>query len=259
MVPVEEACEENSVAELYQNAEVAETYVEQRFSRSWNRLLHDTQVAQINQAIHTYQPELVMEVAPGPARLTTEIRGVTKGVLVEYSHEMLAQAQRRLNQAGVGSMWDVRHGNAFDLQAQNIQCDFLYTFRFIRHFCEEDRTRICQSIKTCLKPGGLLMLDVVNRTVRQKIEAKKQKKMKGTLEVYDVTYSPEDFREEMNVHGFEVISFVPVIKHFELQTWVSATLDHRLGRWSDRLVRFLETLQSSHPLEWIALCRREYE
>jgi len=53
MVPVEEACEEHSVAALYQDA----------------------------------------EVAPGLARLTTEIRGVTNGVLVEYSYEMLAEAK----------------------------------------------------------------------------------------------------------------------------------------------------------------------
>ena len=172
MVPVEEACEEQSVAALYQDAEVAGTYVEQRFARSWTRLLHDKQVAQVNQAIETYQPELVMEVAPGPARLTTEIRGVTNGVLVEYSHEMLAEAKQRLEQAGVGSIWDVRHGNAFELKVQNIQCDFLYTFRFIRHFHEEDRTRIYQNIRTCLKPGGLLMFDVVNRTVREKRDAR---------------------------------------------------------------------------------------
>ena len=212
MAPVEEACEEQSVAVLYQDTEVAEKYVEQRFSRSWTRLLHDKQVEQVNQAIATHQPELVMEVAPGPARLTTEVRGVTNGVLVEYSHEMLAEAKQRLEQAGVGSIWDVRHGNAFELKEQNVQCDFLYTFRFIRHFHEEDRNRIYQNIRTCLKPGGLLMFDVVNRTVREKRDAQNRDKAKQELEVYDVTYTPEEFRAEMKSHGFDVISFMPVMQ-----------------------------------------------
>ncbi len=258
MVPVEEACEEHSVAALYQDAEVAGTYVEQRFSRSWTRLLHDRQVAQVNQAIHAHQPELVMEVAPGPARLTTEIRGVTNGVLVEYSHEMLAEAKQRLERAGVGSIWDVRHGNAFELKGQNVQCDFLYTFRFIRHFHEEDRTRIYQNIRTCLKPGGLLMFDVVNRTVREKRDARNRNKAKQELEVYDVTYTPAEFSAEMKSHGFEVISFVPVIRHFELQSWVTRRLDRRIGQWAHRLVRVMETIPSANPLEWVVLCRRDH-
>jgi len=259
MLEVEEACEESSVAVLYQNDDVAETYIEKRFAFSWSRLLHASQVAQINQVIEAHQPEVVIEVAPGPARLTTEIRGVRKGVLVEYSQEMLAQAKQRLEKAGVGASWEIRHGNAFDLEAEQLQCDFLYTFRFIRHFQEEDRKRIYQSIKTCLKPGGFLMFDVVNRTVREKVDAQNASKPPGSLDVYDVTYSPEDFREEMKAHGFEVISFVPTIRFFELQLWVSCTLDRRLGTWADRLVRFLEKFPSSQPLEWVALCRRVNE
>lgn len=259
MVPVEEACEEQSVAVLYQDTEVAEKYVEQRFARSWTRLLHDKQVAQVNETIATHQPNLVMEVAPGPARLTVEVCGVTNGVLVEYSQEMLAVAKQRLERAGVGANWDVRHGNAFELNEQNIQSDFLYTFRFIRHFHEEDRNRIYQSIRTCLKPGGLLMFDVVNRTVREKRDARNRNKAKQELEVYDVTYTQAEFTAEMKRHGFEVLAFKPVIKHFELQSWVTRQLDRRLGQWAHRLVRVMEAIPSAEPLEWVVLCRRDHE
>jgi len=255
MLDMEEACEEKSVAALYQNSDVAESYFQRRFSVSWNRLLHETQVAQVNQVIKTYSPDLVVEVAPGPARLTTEIRGVRKGVMVEYSQEMLVEARRRLDEAGVSSAWDVRHGNAFELETQELQSDFLYTFRFLRHFHEEDRGRIYENIQTCLKPKGLLMFDVVNRTVREKLDARNPKKGCGELEVYDVTYSETDFQKEMEKYGFEVLSLMPVIGHFDWQTWISYTLDRRIGKWADRLVRLIEFLPSSHPLEWIALCR----
>jgi hypothetical protein len=34
------ASDEHSVASLYKNIEVAETYIQKRFSHSWSRLLH---------------------------------------------------------------------------------------------------------------------------------------------------------------------------------------------------------------------------
>ena len=99
------------------------------------------------------------------------------------------------------------------------------------------------------------MFDVVNRTVREICNARNRSKSKGELEVYDVTYSPEEFRTEMKNHGFEVISFVPVIRHFELPSWVTRHLDRRIGQWAHRLVRFMETIPSTDPIEWVVLCR----
>jgi len=256
MLKVEQASEEQSVAALYRNAEVAETYVEKRFAFSWSRLLHEIQVMQINGVIDECHPEITVELAPGPARLTTEVRGVRKGVLIEYSQEMLVQAKRRLEARGLGPLWEVRQGNAFHLEAQHLQCNFLYTFRFIRHFKDEDRTRLYRNIHSCLKPGGLLMFDVVNKMVRQKLDAKIDSKPNGELEVYDVTYSIEEFRKEMADHGFTLLYLKPVIRHFELQSWMSHTLDRRIGKLADCLVRLLEKIPSHNPLEWIALCRK---
>ena len=40
---------------------------------------------------------------------------------------MLAVARRRFQDSELQDIWDVRHGNAFDLEKQNLQCDFLYS------------------------------------------------------------------------------------------------------------------------------------
>ncbi|MCH7614312.1 MAG: class I SAM-dependent methyltransferase [Nitrospinae bacterium] len=256
MLKVEQAYEEKSVAALYQDAWVAGTYVEKRFAFSWSRLLHQTQVTEINRVIDEHRPEMTVEVAPGPARLTTGIRGIRKGVLIEYSQEMLAQAKRRLEARGLGPLWEVCHGNAFHLEDQRLQCDFLYTFRFIRHFMAEDRTRLYKNFHLSLKPGGLLMFDVVNKEVRQKIDARKNSESNGELDVYDVTYSVEEFSQEMADHGFTVLFLKPVIRQFELQSWISYTFDRRIGKWADCLVRLLEKIPSPNPLEWIALSRK---
>jgi hypothetical protein len=102
------------------------------------------------------------------------------------------------------------------------------------------------------------MLDVVNRTVRQQLDAKQPARSPGELDVYDETYTPETFRQEVQAHGFAVLRLVPVVTHFALQSSMSWRLDHRLPRASDLLVRLLEKVPSPQPLEWIALCRKTY-
>ncbi len=250
------ACEEQHVASLYQDSAVAENYIQQRFAFSWGQLLHQKQVAEVNRIIRTYQPASILEVAPGPARLATELHGVRRGVMLEYSEEMITLAKRRLEMAGQASRWDIRHGNAFELEHLQDQFDLLYTFRFIRHFHAADRERLYRGMRACLNPGGVLMFDVVNRVMREKLEAQNTQKSPDELDVYDVTYSQGEFGREMAAHGFAVLSLRPVIQQFFLQRWVSCTFDHRIRSLSLAMVQVCEVLPSQHPLEWIAVCRK---
>ncbi|GJL58139.1 MAG: hypothetical protein NPIRA03_09960 [Nitrospirales bacterium] len=251
-----DACEEQNVAGLYQDTQVAESYCQRRFAHSWSSLLHRKQVTEVNRALAQFQPGDTVELAPGPARLTTEIRGVQRGIMVEYSHEMLTVAQKRLSEAGLASRWDLRHGNAFDLQSMDIHCDFLFTFRFIRHFIMSDRIRLYKQIHHCLRPGGYFIMDVVNRIMRERIEAQSSKKSKNELPVYDMAYTPCEFEDEIEEHGFVVRRLIPVIKHFGLQSWVSFTLDHRIASLAYVTVAILERVPSLEPLEWIAVCQK---
>jgi 2-polyprenyl-3-methyl-5-hydroxy-6-metoxy-1,4-benzoquinol methylase len=250
------ARDEQSIAALYQDIEVAETYIRKRFSHAWSRLLHRKQVAEVNHVIHAWHPESVLEIAPGPGRITTELQGIRRGMLLEYSETMLALAQRRLATAGLTDVWELRHGDAFELDRLQCQFDFVYAFRFIRHFQQSDRVRLYHGIAACLSRQGLLMLDVVNRTVKQKLDAKQPSRPHGELDVYDETYSPETFRQEMQTHGFEVLRLVPVMTHFAPQSSISYRLDHRFPTVSDLLVCMLEKVPSTQPLEWVALCRK---
>lgn len=250
------ACEEENVAALYQDDQVADSYCERRFAHTWSRLLHQKQVAAVNQIIQRFQPEHMVELAPGPARLTTEIKGVRSGIMVEYSKEMLALAQKRLGEAGLTDIWDLRHGNAFELQAMNIHCDFLFTFRFIRHFNESDRSRLYRQIHGCLNAGGHFMVDVVNRPVRERIDAKRPERPEGELPVYDMSYTQKEFESEMHQHGFLVNQFIPVVKYFDIQSWSSFTFDHRSPLLAKGIVSFFELIPSAMPLEWVTVCQK---
>jgi len=250
------AREERTVATLYKDTEVAETYIQKRFSYSWSRLLHRKQVTEVNRVLADLQLGDVLELAPGPARVATQLRGVCRGLMLDQSEEMLAVAKRRLEAAGLTKVWELRSGNAFALDQLGRQFDFLYTFRFLRHFQEDERARLYREISSCLRPKGVFMFDVVNEVVKSKIDTRQPQRLEGELNVYDATYTPKKFCREMQAYGFSVVRFVPVLKHFTVQSWMSYRLDRHLGVISDVLVSLLEVIPAAQPLEWIALCQK---
>ena len=255
-VRIVSAQDERSVRVLYEDREVAQNYIRQRFGHAWGRLLHQKQAAAINKVIKDTRPGSILEVAPGPARLATDLAGVTRGLMLDNSAAMLALARRRLQDAGLSHLWDIEHGNAFELEKLARRFQLVFTFRFIRHFDLQERARLYRGIHECLQPGGVLMFDVVNKTVRDKLDARQSDKPGGELNVYDETYSEGTFHREIESYGFKVLQLTPVLKHFHLQSWISSRLGYRFPASSFDLVRSLEALPSEEPLEWIALCRK---
>jgi SAM-dependent methyltransferase len=247
-----------SVAAIYESGAVAGSYLEKRMRFSWQRVLHERQVAVLNAAVSAHRPAHVLEVAPGPARLSVELKGITRGTMVENSAEMIAIARERLRSHGLEHLWTIEQGDAFDLGASlgDTRFDFAYTFRLIRHFREQERARLYAQLHGQLAPGGLLMFDVVNATVRARIDAAAPKPA-DELPVYDADYSEQSFIDEMARNGFEVLSMTPVIRHFMVQAALSHKLDHRLPGLAPHLVRAVERIPSTQPLEWVALMRKK--
>jgi predicted O-methyltransferase YrrM len=252
------ADEPRSVASVYEDGAIAGSYLAKRMQFSWQRLLHARQVGAVNAALRTHRPAQVLELAPGPARLSVELRGINRGVMVENSEEMIAIALARLKQAGLSEKWRVLGGNAFELgkAVGAAAFDFAYTFRFIRHFREPERRQLYEQLRGRLAPGGLLMFDVVNSHVRARVEARHGSQPSGEIAIYDACYDAAGFTQEMRNNGFEVLSLAPVLRHFGVQSFVSYKLDDIAPRVVERLLGGIERLPSDDPLEWVALCRK---
>ncbi len=248
---------ESSVRKLYQDEAVAEAYIENRFTWTWSRLLHETQVNILNRTIAEHGIRAALELAPGPARLTTHVEGIERGVMVEASPEMVQVARRRLSEKNLDSVWDLREGDAFDLASLERSFELIYTFRFIRHFESEERDRLYKEISRRLEPSGLLIFDVVNRTARARARAATKATAEGSLPVYDAIYTEDEFRREMDDSGFEVLSLHPVLRRFGLQSWISYKIDRRVRPLANLLVRALESIPGGKPLEWVAVARKK--
>jgi ubiquinone/menaquinone biosynthesis C-methylase UbiE len=252
------ADEQRSVAAIYESGAVASSYLDKRMRFSWQRLLHHRQVCILGGALQTFAPNRVLEVAPGPARLSVELKGVNRGTMVENSEEMLAIARHRLLQAGLAQRWEVVHGNAFEL-TRHVPAnafDLAYTFRFLRHFRDGERAQLYQMLRESLKPAGILIFDAVGAVEHRRVEARNPTRAPGEIAIYDVTYTADTLSQEMRKNGFEVISLQPVLRHFGLQSLLSYKFDDVIGSLVPPILRLIERLPSRAPLEWVAVCRK---
>lgn len=252
------ADEKNAVAAIYEKNSITESYLDKRLQFTWQRLLHRKQVEAMNDVLAVSKPESCLEVAPGPARLAVELKGIRRGVMVENSQEMVAIANRRLHDAGIAGVWEVRKGDAFALSASipASSVDLVYTFRFLRHFRTQEREQLYRELSGCLKPGGLLVFDVVGSREFKRVEARNPERPAGEIAIYDVTYDEQEFRAEMERNGFSVVRMLPILKHFSVQSWLSYKGDDRAPAVVGALVEALEMLPHTEPLEWVAVCKK---
>ena len=95
-------------------------------------MLHAEQVRFLNSVIAERGPRAVLEVAPGPARLTAELSPVPLGVGAEFSPGMIATARARVESAG--RTWNFIRADAFNLPLGAAAFDMAFTLRFVRHF-----------------------------------------------------------------------------------------------------------------------------
>lgn len=233
----------------YSQPDAAEQYIETRFVSAWGSVLHATQVRVVNHAIRIYGVKRLLELAPGPARISSDISGFERGYLCEFNEAMLRVARRRL--AGTGLRWRMIRGDAFHLPFRQ-PVDMVCTFRFIRHFEAADRAALYRQVRSVLRNGGVFVFDAVNIKVGL---PSVQREGLDKQRVYDEFYRREMLQQELLQHGFTPLSLTPVIRHMTLQQQIQVLIGPRSTALARRLIRLLE-LVPGEPLEWVVVCRK---
>jgi SAM-dependent methyltransferase len=235
----------------YSATGTAEEYVDKRFASAWGSVVHAAQVTLVNGLIEAHRVKRVLELAPGPARLSKEITGFERGYLCEFNESMLTVARRRL--CGTDRRWRLVRGDGFQLPLKpGLDLDMVYTFRFVRHFEMHDRAVIYQQVRSVLKDGGLFVFDAVNATVG--LPARRREGQEH-YPIYDEFYTPASLRDELLEHGFTLLSLSDVMRHMSVQQQIQVLLGPRSFGLARRLISWLEYLPGQ-PLEWIAVCQK---
>lgn len=235
----------------YSQPATAEEYIDRRFTSAWGSVMHAAQVRVINEVIRTHGVKRVLEVAPGPARLSHEVTGFEHGCLCEFNESMLQVARRRLG--GPHGRWRIVRGDAFRLPFQPpLGFDMVYTFRFIRHFELPERAALYKQVRSVLKDDGLFVFDAVN------VKVGPASRVRDGLEkhpLYDEFYEANALKRELVEHGFTPVSLTDVIRHMRVQTWIQVLVGPRSWTFARLLIALLEYLPGQ-PLEWVVVCHK---
>jgi ubiquinone/menaquinone biosynthesis C-methylase UbiE len=238
---------ETQIQAAYGSRDVASTYIDRRFVAPLMALLHQKQVSAVNRSMAVSRPAKALEIAPGPGRITRHVEFPGSLTCLEYNAAMIEEGRRACRD-------DVRWiaGNAFELDVE-LQFDFIYTFRFIRHFDDGDRHRLYERIAAALRPGGVFLMDAVNERVSLPL----REACPTQYPIYDKLYRDVDeIRNELAPHGLMLESTSPVLNRFTAQAWVQNLVGPRCDWLCRSLIAALERISSNSPLEWIVQCRR---
>lgn len=235
----------SEIRSAYADQQTADDYIDTRFTSAWGSVLHDTQVRVVNDVIRRHRVERVLEIAPGPGRLSADVSGFTQGYLCEYNASMLRVARQRLSPA---SRWRIVQGDAFHLPfGSGRRFDMVYSFRFVRHFEPVERAALYAQIRGALADDGLFVFDAVNERWRRDGA--------DGYPIYDVLYDKETLKQELVEHGFTPLEFVDAMRQMWLQYRIQLLVAPRHAGLARALIQGLEHVPGS-PLEWVIVCRR---
>jgi SAM-dependent methyltransferase len=234
--------------EFYDDPQVVETYL-RRKAQPLGAVLHARQVAFLNEVIGRLAPRRMLEVAPGPARLSAELRPVPVAVGMDFSPRMLAEARRRTREHGVPH-WSFARGDGFALPFRTGVFDLVFSVRFVRRFEPGPRQRLYAELRRVLRPGGHLVLDAQNRLV-----AGPHREGRDGYPVYDELWRRDELVAELEGAGFAVERLEGIMRRFAWQWRLHRLRRFRLGGPARLLIRALEWTPDRNPSTWMVLAR----
>ena len=238
------------IRDAYRKDDVARGYIDARFVEPLGALLHDRQVAALGDVIAERKPQRILEIAPGPARLTADTARVFtgQGVMVDASAQMLREAKRRLGEA---TSWQLIQGDAFNLPFTG-QFDLVYSFRLIRHFDAADRAKLYAQVARVLKPGGLLVFDAVNEAVSKPL----RERSPGDYQHFDAMLDGATLQREITAAGYKTLQLRGVQHRFHTLQMLQVFIGPRSKRLTRGLMEIVDRAPGGEPLEWIVVCQR---
>ena len=232
----------------YKQEQVVADYLQRRTAQPLNGFLHSAQVGFLNAVVRERQPVRVLEIAPGPGRLTADLIFRGHGVALDSSPAMLDTARARLLARGM--RWLMLRGDAFTLPFAADSFDFVYTLKFVRHFQLADRRRLYAEIGRVLTPGGVFVLDAQNRAISL---PHRQRKGLERYPIYDVLYDRGELVSELEDADFRVVRIEGMVNHFGLQQRLNRLRRLGLAGVARTLIGAVERVPTKNPSTWMIL------
>jgi len=212
-----------SVREEYRQNEVVKGYEQGRFSSFLGKLTHDMEIKAIKGALEQTHPQKLLEIAVGPGRVSKSLDFFDLAVGIDTSNPMLKTARENVE----NQRWSFLNADAMNMPFYNESFDAIVTFRLIRHFTKEERTRAYREIHRVLKNDGILIMDALNsntgiitkifdKTYRYVLQIMAELIRGKSGGIYDVLYPKEDIEKELMDFGFQIKAINGIIHAYPL-------------------------------------------
>ena len=149
--------------EHYSKEEIAKSYESLRFSNLAGKIEHKITINVLNSIIKKEQPELLLEIATGPGRITKYINLPNKGIGVDTSENMLRLARKNVSNKN----WKFLKVDINKMPFKKNHFDMIITFRLLIHFTDKQRKNSYVKIKKILKNKGTFIFDIGNKNYKK--------------------------------------------------------------------------------------------
>jgi len=240
------------IKDFYDDPAVVETYRARRAVQPVGSVLHEREVLFLKQAMEGPSIVRVLDLAPGPARLSAELDPPMLGVAMDFSPNMLREARRQTRARG--KSWQLVQGDGYRIPFTQESFDLVYSLRFIRRFERPYRDRLYGEIRRVLRPGGRFIMDAQNRAV-----ALPHRMTRGfeKYPVYDELFLRHELLQELEENRFRVIQIEGIMRRFALQFRLNRLRRLRLSGLARFLIRLLEHTKDKNPSTWMVLCQKK--
>lgn len=213
-----------AIRKLYRQNETANSYVTQRFSTFIGKLTHNMEIEAIKSSLEQTYPSKLLEIAVGPGRISKNHDFFNLAIGIDTSNPMLKLARENVE----NQKWDFLSADVMNMPFCNESFDAIVTFRLLRHFVKEERTRAYREIYRVLKKDGILIMDALNsdtgiitKTFDKTFDktlyyATKLITGKKHSEIYDIKYTKEELEKEITEAGFKLKSIFGIIYAYNL-------------------------------------------
>ena len=241
----------DGIRAAYQDEGVARRYVDERFRTPLGALLHDRQSQVLRTAISAQAGSDVLEIAPGPARLTTGVIRCCRAT--DARRRQCGNARRSQAPSLCGRCRHAIHVGPWRCVLPAIPVTFRsrVPFRLIRHFGAEDRLRLYREAARVLKPGGRLVFDAVNERVYEPMRT-----IADGKDHYDASVDRQALRAELAAAGFEVESLAGAQHRYAILHRLQVLVAPRSAKLARLAMNVVDRFGGGEPLEWIVICRR---
>ena len=236
---------------FYQDNDVVEQYLRKRFAFALWRMAHLKEIHIINKVLGEITGGRLLEIAPGPARVTERLSFSGTAVALDYSPKMLQVASGKLKD----KKWHLIRGDAFTLPIKEKSFDSVLILRFIRHFDRPTRYLLLQEINRVLISDGLLIFEALNRRIGESI--RRSAKLHGNT-VYDYLWILDELKEELREAGFRVLKAHPIVNHYFLENFISKLFAPfvRTSILGVGIIALIDIWKSKKCFQWEIICQK---